>query len=76
MESKRPLHDLFRAFGLSDESVERVKFGRGVVGRTTHAVVAVMLVLAVAAFRMDPDALLRVVWIAAGIFVVYFVGVL
>ena len=62
--------------GLSQESIERVRLGRGVIGRGTYAVGAALAVLAIVAWRVDPKDLLSVAWIALGLFAPYYLGAL
>ena len=68
--------DLLKGFGLSSESVERVRLSRGVVGRTTYAVGGLFVVLAIVAGRIDPLYLLWVAGFATAAFAMYFIGVL
>ena len=68
--------DLLKALGFAEESVQRVRLGRGVVGRTTYAVVVALGVLGVVASRVDPEALLWVAGLVVGLFILYFAGVL
>ncbi len=76
MKSNATLSQLLKSFGLSEESVERIRLGRGVVGRTTYAAVAALFVLAVVAWRADPSMLIWIGLLAVGLFVLYFLGVL
>ena len=76
MKSNATLGQLLKSFGLSEESVERIRLGRGVVGRTTYAAVAALFVLAVVAWRADPSMLIWIAVLAVGLFVLYFLGVL
>lgn len=69
------LQDILKTFGLS-ESVKSIRLSRGVVGRTTYAVVAFLGVVAVAAWRAAPEQLLWVAVIAGAVFLAYFFGVL
>ena len=62
--------------GLSQESIDRVRLGRGVIGRSTYAVGAALAVLGIIAWRIDPKDLLTLAWIAGGLFAVYFIGAL
>ena len=70
------LADILKTFGLSEKSVDRVRLGRGVVGRATYAVVAALSVLALVAWRGDSAMLLWVAVLATALFFVYFCGVL
>ena len=56
--------------------MERVRLSRGVVGRTTYAVVSLFLLLAVVASRASVDLLLYVAGLGVVTFLVYFIGVL
>jgi hypothetical protein len=67
---------ILQGFGLSSESVERVKLSRGVVGRTTYAIVAFFAVLAIAASRIATELLLWVIGIGAVTFVIYLFAVM
>ena len=68
--------DLLKSLGFAEESIQRVRLGRGVVGRTTYAVVVALGVLGVVASRVDLEALLWVAGLVVGLFVLYFAGVL
>ena len=70
------LPDLLKVLGFAEESVQRVRLGSGVVGRTTSAVVVALVVLGVVASRVDPEALFWVAGLVVGLFVLYFFGVL
>jgi hypothetical protein len=71
------IDDLLKHFGISAESVNRIRLGRGVVGKTTSAVVVVLLVLAVAIYKLsDPKLVLLLAGLVSLIFIIYFVGVL
>lgn len=76
MKSNATLGQLLKSFGLSEESVERIRLGRGVVGRTTYAAVAALFVLAVVASRADSTMLIWIAVLAVGLFALYFLGVL
>ena len=76
MKSDATLGQLLKSFGLSDESVERIRLGRGVVGRTTYAAVVALFVLAVVAWRAEPSMLIWIAVLAVVVFVSYFLGVL
>ena len=72
MKSNATLSQLLKSFGLSEESVERIRLGRGVVGRTTYAAVAALFVLAVVASRADSTMLIWIAVLAVGLFALYF----
>ena len=67
---------ILKNFGLSEESGDRVRLGRGVVGRTTYAVVAALVVLALVAWRGDPAMLFWIAVLTLVLFLAYFGGVL
>jgi len=69
------IDNFLKEFGLSSESADRIRLGRGVVGKTTWAVGITLIVLGVVAARLGNQWLLiAVAGIAAVVFIVYFVG--
>ncbi len=69
--------ELLKLVGLSRESLERVKLGRGVVGKTTWALLSIIALLAIVASRVSVDWMLLLIS-GAGIvlFIVYLFKVL
>ena len=71
------IEDLLKNFGISTESVDRIRLAKGVVGKTTTAVLIVLMVLALAIFKLNNPQLILILGIAAGfVFLVYFIGVM
>lgn len=70
------LEELLKGFGLPSKSIDRVRLSRGVVGRTTYAIVAFLAVMAVAFSRASPEWVIWLALLTAIVFVIYFVGVL
>lgn len=56
------------------ESVQKVKLGRGVVGKTTYVAIALMGVLAVIAARATSEDLLWVGGLSVATFLIYYFG--
>ncbi len=67
---------VLEGFGLSEESVDRLKLSRGVVGRTTYVALGLVIVLGIVAWRVPTENLLAIASIAALAFLAYFGGVL
>lgn len=71
------IDDFLKGFGVSAESVDRIRLGRGVVGKTTYAVIIVLIVLGIALTRTSvPWLVLVLAGMAALLFIMYFVGVI
>jgi hypothetical protein len=63
--------------GLNAEALDRIKLGRGIVGKSSYVAAAVVLVLGAVALRTSSVALLAVVVVAAVVvFVLFFFGIL
>lgn len=61
---------------MSEESLQRIRLSRGVVGKTTYTAIAFFGVLGIVAARLPSDMLLALALIACAIFLIYFVGLL
>lgn len=70
------IQKILEGFGLSVESGDHIRLKGGIVGKTTYAIVALMGVLAVLAWKANPSDVMSIVWAGASIFVLYFIGVL
>lgn len=67
---------ILEGFGLSVESGDHIRLKGGIVGKTTYALVALMGVLAILAYKATPSDVMPIVWTGVSVFVLYFIGVL
>lgn len=71
------IRKILEGFGLSEESVDQVKLGRGVVGKVTYVAMAAVAVLGLIAWRLtDESYLILVAGSTILIFIVYSIGIL
>lgn len=71
------INKILEGVGLKTEAFDRIKLGRGVVGKVTYVVVTIVAALAIIALRTSDTLLL---WGLLGsvvlVFLIYFAGVL
>lgn len=70
------LPKILEGFGLTTESVDRVRLKGGVVGKATYAVLAVIGVLGVLAYKASPEDVMPIMWVVLTVFVLYFLGII
>ena len=71
------IRKILEGSGLKVEQLDRIKLGRGVVGKSSYVAAAAFLVLAVAAVRITGSTLFAILIVAAVLlFLIYFIGTL
>ncbi|MBI4608959.1 MAG: hypothetical protein HY726_08125 [Candidatus Rokubacteria bacterium] len=71
------IQKILEGLGFSGESLERVRLGRGVVGKTTYVALGALALLSIVAWRLnDPQLLLVIAGVGALLFLIYFIGIL
>ncbi|MEH6949832.1 hypothetical protein V4R08_00510 [Nitrobacter sp. NHB1] len=71
------LNEILRGTGISEASLDRVRIGSGVVGRTSAVAFVAMVGFAVIGYSLrDPLYLIALALIMAGVFSSYFIGII
>ena len=69
--------ETLKSLGIAAESVERIRLGRGVVGKTSIVAISAMIVLGIVASRLKSDEFLFTIGLAVLIgFIIYFFTIL